>query len=297
MQLCLGTVQFGLKYGIMGNKQPDFSECIEMLDYAYQNGINSFDTAPAYGIAEEVLGAFIKQKAIKQSKINIVSKTSTDLFKEENRDNWFKETKESILDSLKKLNIDYLDGYMLHNASKIYEEETIEILLRLKKEGYVKKVGASIYKPDEAIKTFTYNDFEIIQIPYNIFDQRLDKGVFFSSQLIKNRSVYARSTFLQGLLLMETNEIPEYLYEAIPLVKRFDELCRDFGISRSSAAICHVKNNKNIDYLVFGIDNLAQLREFIKTFNTDVKKHLVTQIAKEFTQVSDKIVMPFMWNK
>lgn len=297
MRLCLGTVQFGLKYGVAGNTQPDLSSCVEMLEYVYQNGVNTFDTASAYGTAEEVLGEFIKRKGVKHSYIEIVSKTSPDLFKEENRGCWYSEAKKSVLESIKRLNIEYLDGFMLHNANIIYDEEVIEALDKLKKEGYVKKIGASVYKPDEAKKTFSYKDTDIIQIPYNIFDHRLDKDGFFKPQIIENKKIYARSAFLQGLLLMQINAIPTYLSEAVPIVKHFDELCKEYGTTRELVAINFVKSNKNIDYLVFGVDNLEQLKEFIEIFNTDVDRTIIKQIAKEFTQISDNILMPFLWNK
>jgi aryl-alcohol dehydrogenase-like predicted oxidoreductase len=282
MRLCLGTVQFGLKYGIAGNEQPNLSSCVEMLDYAYQNGITTFDTASAYGTAEDVLGEFIKQKAIKQSGIEIISKIKPDIFKEENRKSWYSEAKNAVTMSIKKLNVECLDGYMLHNASKIYDEEVIETLFRLKKEGYVKRIGASVYNPDEANKTFSYRDAEIVQLPYNIFDQRLDREGFFKSQIITNKKIYARSAYLKGLLLMPINEIPAYLAQAVPLVKRFDELCKEYGISRELAAINFVKSNRNIDYLVFGVDSIKQLKVLIEMFNTVVVRNIIEQIGREF---------------
>ncbi len=297
MKLCLGTVQFGLKYGVAGNKQPDLESCIEMLDYAYQNSVKSFDTASAYGIAEDVLGVFIKQKKINQYKIEINSKISPDIFKEGTNNNWYFRAKECVIKSLKKLNIECLDGYMLHNANALDNKEVIAALDRLKKEGYVKRIGASVYTPNEAKRTFSYNEMEIIQIPYNIFDQRLDKEGFFNSEILDNKKIYARSAFLQGLLLMPINEIPSYLSEAVPIVKKFDALCMENNITRALAAIDFVKSNHNIDYLVFGVDNLKQLKEFIDMFNTDVNRTIIKQIAKEFKQISDNIVMPFLWNK
>ena len=54
MQLCLGTVQFGMDYGIIGQKKPSVEDSVVCLDYATQNGISAIDTATAYGTAEEV---------------------------------------------------------------------------------------------------------------------------------------------------------------------------------------------------------------------------------------------------
>ncbi len=297
MKLCLGTVQFGLKYGIAGNDKPNLASCIEILDYAYQNDICSFDTAAAYGDAEDVLGEFIKQKKINQYKIEINSKVSPDIFEEGTNNNWYIRAKECVINSLKKLNIECLDGYMLHNANALDNEEVIAALNRLKKEGYVRRIGSSVYTPNEAKRTFSYNEMEIIQIPYNIFDQRLDKEGFFDPEIIGNKKIYARSAFLQGLLLMPVNEIPLYLSEAVPKVKRFEELCESFNITRTHAALSFVKNNDKIDYLVFGIDNLNQIKEFIEIFFKATDKSVIEQISEEFIQVNDNILMPFLWNK
>ena len=64
MELCLGTVQFGLDYGIIGQKKPPLEYAVNCLDYATQNGIAAIDTAAAYGNAEEVVGAFLKKKTV-----------------------------------------------------------------------------------------------------------------------------------------------------------------------------------------------------------------------------------------
>lgn len=297
MDLCLGTVQFGLKYGISGNEQPDLSSCIGILDYAYQNGINTFDTASAYGIAEEVVGEFVKRKKVNQDKIKIISKISPDLFKENNHNNWYNEAKQAVTLSIKKLNVEYLDGYMLHNSSLIYNDEVIETLNRLKLEGLVKQVGTSIYKPEEAIKSFDYRETEIIQIPYNIFDQRLNKSNFFDGKLLRNRQVFARSAFLQGLLIMPLTSVPSYLAEAVPLLQKFENLCNEFGITRAQAAISYVKSNNYINYLVFGVDNLNQIKEIIDIFSNCIDKTILDLLAYEFVNVNDHIVMPNLWNK
>lgn len=60
-ELCLGTVQFGMRYGINNRDgQPVEGQCFEMLDMAAQNGLRFLDTARAYGTAELVLGEYFK---------------------------------------------------------------------------------------------------------------------------------------------------------------------------------------------------------------------------------------------
>lgn len=295
MELCLGTVQFGLKYGISGYGQPDLLDCIDMLDYAYNAGIKTFDTAAAYGIAEEVVGEFIKQKKISRNSIKIISKTSPTIFKSENRKEWYIKAKESLLYSLDRLNTDYLDGYMLHSANDIYDSEVIYILNKLKDENLVKSIGASIYTTEEAEKTIEYEQNTIIQIPYNIFDQRLNKAGFFESEKLKIKDIYARSAFLQGLLVMNISKVPTYLKEVVPLIEKFDRLCYEYGVTRAQAAIDYVKENKRINYLVFGVDNLFQLKEINEMFQRNTNREIIKIIANEFANINERLIMPNLW--
>lgn len=59
-KLCLGTVQFGLQYGINNvlDRKPDVDECFDILDYAISMGIGCFDTASVYGNAEQIIGSY-----------------------------------------------------------------------------------------------------------------------------------------------------------------------------------------------------------------------------------------------
>lgn len=64
MELCLGTVQFGMDYGISGQRQPTVEQAVNMLDFATQNGISTIDTANAYGTAEDVVGCFLQKRLL-----------------------------------------------------------------------------------------------------------------------------------------------------------------------------------------------------------------------------------------
>ena len=74
MELCLGTVQFGMDYGIFDTpkKHPDY--CISCLDYATQNGIRAIDTATAYGMAEEIVGKFLAKRTVARDHLFISTK-------------------------------------------------------------------------------------------------------------------------------------------------------------------------------------------------------------------------------
>lgn len=286
MKFALGTVQFGMNYGIQANEQPNIKQSIEILNKAYAAGICCFDTASAYGIAEKVLGEFLKQPHIKAEKISVISKCNLNI----------EELEACIKQSLCRLEIDCLEGYMFHNADYIFHPTAVNALEILKIKGLTKKIGVSVYTPVQAMKALEYDAIDIIQVPYNIFDRRLDNCGFFNKAKEQDVIIYARSSLLQGLLVMKPEELPEYMSFAAPYLRKFQNDCLKNGIKPFEAAIQYVLQHEYIDYIVFGVDNIAQLEEYIslssKTMPVDVR-----QLFKDsFHEVEDKLVMPNLWN-
>lgn len=132
MKLCLGTVQFGMDYGISNQTKPPLQDCVKMLDYATQNGIDAIDTAFAYGTAEDVVGTFLKQKTIDRSKLFISSKFPPNILDEIPPKSYKTIIKEHLEMSLKRLNVDYLDVYMFHSSRYAFVSEMLEALYETK---------------------------------------------------------------------------------------------------------------------------------------------------------------------
>ena len=167
-KLCLGTVQFGMQYGINNSlgRQPNIEECFEILDCAVKHGINCFDTASGYGKAEEILGEY---KNWDKNKINIISKIKplqTDI---QNINSYVLNECES---SLKKIGINRFFGYLFHNAADMYNKELCNALKQCKMEGLAKNVGVSIYSPEDAFYAAQLEAIDFIQIPYNVLDPK-----------------------------------------------------------------------------------------------------------------------------
>lgn len=154
MELCLGTVQFGMDYGISGQKQPSVEQAVEMLDYAVQNGINTIDTANAYGTAEDVVGAFLRRQTVPRESLWIISKFRPNLLDDVKENEYYAVMKENLTNTLERLGVDYLDTYLLHSARYVYNDAIIATLNRFKQEGYTRKVGVSVYEVDEAKKMY-----------------------------------------------------------------------------------------------------------------------------------------------
>jgi aryl-alcohol dehydrogenase-like predicted oxidoreductase len=207
MKLALGTVQLGKEYGIQKNRKPEPEESIQLLDYAVKAGINIFDTAAAYGDAESIIGEFLS-KRVERSAIAVITKLPPGVLDGIPTGDYQSAIENEIIKSLCRLNTDYLDGLLFHNAKYVFNANAMDALIQVKRSGVTGKVGISVYTPDEAIKALEY-DIDIVQLPYNIFDRRLDQLGFFEQSKARGIAVFARSPLLQGLLAMAPGRIPE----------------------------------------------------------------------------------------
>lgn len=299
MDLCLGTVQFGMNYGISKQKKPSMEQALEMLDYATQHGIDTIDTANAYGAAEDIVGMFLRKKTVPRENLWIISKLRPNLLDNASEEHYYVVMKENLEDTLVKLGLDYLDTYLLHSARYVYNDAIIAVLNRIKKEGYARKVGVSVYEVEEAKKCIESSNVDFMQLPYSVFDQRMKNGGIF--ELAKKHEnttqIHSRSAFIQGLIFMEEKQVPDFLFKARPIVRKIGELCKEYEISRIALAMNYVKQEDSISHLVFGVDNINQLKENICIFQHDLNKDVIEAISAEFRDVDADIVMPSLWKK
>lgn len=295
MNYCLGTVQFGLNYGIQSNGKPKNEAVYDMLSYSIEHGITYFDTASAYGEAEDVLGGYIKLRPNISERIHVISKLKPDAFLNVDQKYWKNVAEDNVRDSLSKIGIDCFEAYLFHNASFIFKKEAVNALSIVKEKGLSKCIGVSVYSPDEAMKALTYSQIAAIQIPYNLFDRRLDKCGFFSRAIEKGVTIYARSSLLQGLAVMDPNKLPDKVQFAKDYLLKFDAICREFSIPKLNAAIGYVAQKKGIDYIVFGVDNQNQLEEYISLENCVISDDMISCIDNLFNDAPEKLVNPVLW--
>ena len=294
MELCLGTAQFGMDYGIQSAGQPKLAEAIEMLETAVQNGVSAIDTAAAYGTAEEVVGEFIKKHGGIRDRVSLISKLSPTILNGVPQEQYAAVIRENLMQSLSKLNTDYLDGYLLHNAEHIYNEAIADALFQIKKDGLTRNVGVSVYTPDEAKKGME-RGFDILQIPYSVFDQRMDEYGVLDLAQSKGTDLHARSTFTQGLMLMDEADIPAHLEKARPVVRKLTEFCKNHNISRLHLALAFVARQKAVSHLVFGVDGRRQLLEIVCANRHTISDDVLVEAMREFSCLEESIIMPSKW--
>lgn len=248
-KIALGTVQFGLDYGISNKSgQVSLPEIAAILSICREAGIDILDTAHAYGSSEVQLGnaGFKDFKII--SKLPVTSKYNVSNF---------------FLESLKRLNKKSIYGYMLHNFS-IYENDkyTWTELMGLRQQGKVQKIGVSLYSPEHLIKLWEDGvELDIIQVPFNLFDHRFKP--YLSEMKERGIEIHTRSTFLQGLFFKSPENLPPFLQGAKKELIIFNQLVKDLGLTKVQACLGWVLSNSEIDKVVIGVDSSEQLQRNI----------------------------------
>lgn len=294
VDLCLGTVQFGMKYGI-NNKlgQPSLENSFEMLDVAIENGIGVIDTASAYGDAERILGKYFKSRG-NVKKVKIISKLKPNVL-EPNKCSYDVINKE-LETSFHLLGVDRLNGFLLHTPEYIYRTDVLNALISLKNQKLVENIGVSIYDIEEGWAAIESGMVDYIQVPYSVLDQRAVKTGFAKKVKEAGITLFTRSAFLQGLFLMSPKLIPSYLKEAVPYILIFENLLDKYKVKKIDALIHFVTIESDIDYLVFGVDTKEQLIENINSYhNSTIPSEFVIELKEQIEQIDKSVIFPSLW--
>lgn len=285
-EVSLGTAQLGFPYGIANIAgQPDQNQAYEIIGTAIENGINTFDTAPSYGDSESQLGNYFRNRAPSSFKPTIMTKLPAHAG----------HIKKNLEDSLKRLNVNKVHVYFLHDASDIENDALLEKLFNLKKEGIICKVGVSVYTPEEAEKAIRKR-LDAIQMPVNIFDRRFNQPTFLERCRSSNTILFARSIFLQGLFFLEPDKLPPCLTGAREYLKRLKSISKDEHIGINELAISYVKTIPEITSIILGAETVEQLVRNTEAFHhPKLTRRLLHIIQDEFTSIPLEIIDPRKW--
>ncbi len=286
-KISLGTVQFGLRYGIANRKgKIPPKEVFEILKYAADSGINCLDTAFAYGDSEDVIGAYLRRYP---HQFQVVSKLpSLDVYT-------LGKAEECLRVTLWRLNIKKLSGYLIHSFENFlaYEDLWGELTC-LKKKGLIDRIGFSLYSPNELEILFRKNiAFDLVQVPYSIFDRRFEK--YFGILRRDRVEIHARSVFLQGLVFLNPDDCHGHFLKARKQISGLRNLSRDNNISISAICLNFVLLHNCIDKVVIGVDSLSHLEENIRNLKLFVK---ASDLKHEFDNLiisEENILLPSKW--
>ena len=257
-RLALGTVQFGLRYGVTNHQgQVSIETATAILDCALANGIDMLDTAIAYGDSEQNLGK------IGVEAFRVVSKLPEFPAELNDVSDW---VMQSVEGSLQRLKNPRLHGLLLHRPKHLLSpegENLYKALNLLKEKGLVDKIGISIYHHNELEALFSRFAFDLVQAPFNVLDRSLERSGWLSRLKEAGVEVHVRSIFLQGLLLMNSSALPQHFERWRPLWEQWKEWLIESNLTPLQACIGFVLSKTDIDRVVFGVDCLSQLEEIL----------------------------------
>jgi len=290
-KLVLGTVQFGQKYGI-ANKRGKIpkDEVLRILEYACNLGITILDTAHLYGKSEQILGECIKKA---KSDFKLISKLAPS--SELN----YKKVKDIVCKSIHRLERKNVYGYLIHEQESEDFMESVKlwnILVKLKKKRLVKKIGFSLYKPEELELIFEKaKDCDIVQIPYSIFDRRF--GNYLKILKENNIEIHVRSIFLQGLVFLNPKNLPVNLIRAKPYIEKLQNLALENNIAINTLCLDFVLLNPSVDKVVIGVDSLEHLKKDIKAIGLIEKVRSIYNELEKLNIEDKDIILPYRWSE
>ena len=283
MKLAIGAAQFGLEYGISnvhGIVQDHDIESI--LSHAVINGIDTVDTAQAYGNCEEKLGQF------DLTKFNIVTKLSPGTSAGT--------LVSSAKESLKRLNIQKLHGLMFHSFDDFKKNpDVIKELAELRDNGTVDKIGFSLYySSDLEYLLDSEICFDLVQIPFSIFDQRFK--AYFSELREAMIEIHVRSIYLQGLVFIAPEELNPFFHGYRGLLQRLRNLSEEQQISISSLCLHYVNSFEQIGKIVVGVSSLTEFQKNTQELlSIPGNLNAILPMVGQFEIEDENIILPFNW--
>lgn len=291
-RLMLGTVQFGLSYGIANKAgQPSYEEVCRIIATAYEGGVNCLDTAAVYGTSEETLGRALADLGI-ADRMTIATKV-TQLADDVPMDTAAEIIEESVVESLKRLRLECLPICMFHREENF---QYIEPLLKLKERGLVKHIGSSVMTPSASLEIIRSGHAEMMQLPTSVLDSRFTRGGVLEEGSKRGMGMFIRSIYLQGLLLMPEDDVLPELAEVIPIRRKLAALAGEAGITLAELAVRYLLGDSRITCLVVGVDTVEQMKENAALFaKGPLDAGLETAIAEVVPDLPERILAPNQW--
>ena len=275
-RLMLGTVQFGLNYGIANTHgKPSFEMVKELLKLAFENGVTALDTAPSYGDSEVVIGRALTELGL-AGRFRIVTKISG----VPDSENPLSFIENSVMASMKRLKTNFIDAVLFHREQDVVH---LPALNQLVKKGAIGGGGVSL---DSAAFASKVSETRFLQVPCNVLDHRFDSLMGQSG-----RQVFIRSVYLQGMLLMPEDKI-------FPEFREYRRCLESFGLPLAELCMRYLFSLPGNPSVLTGVDNSGQLRENIRLANLGpLPDDLFRKVRQTVPLLPEELVRPCQWSK
>jgi aryl-alcohol dehydrogenase-like predicted oxidoreductase len=298
-EIAFGCVEIGMPYGIGVHSTADMlteKEAIYLLQSAADSGINFFDTARQYGSSELIIG-----KAFKDRRKEIVLATKCKHLKDDcgqlpSSSELKKILGSTLQESLDALQTDYIDLYMLHDSDRevLESEEVLEFFHRLRQSGIIKAAGVSTYTPEETEKVIADHNWDVIQVPFNLMDQRQQN--LFSQATENGIGIVVRSVLLKGLLSAKGKALHPALKDVENHISLYDELLNQSSVDLPSFATKFALSFKEVSSILIGLDRLQYLYKSLEAADGKYFEGELLQRARELAYPDPGFLNLHSWN-
>jgi aryl-alcohol dehydrogenase-like predicted oxidoreductase len=285
-KLILGTVQMGLPYGISNTSgKISLQNSIEILKYAFDSGIEILDSAEAYGNAHKVIGAFHKKYPDKR--FNVITKLPHTFDVDINQ---------KVDEYVNELRVDQLHALLFHSFSSYKENiNNFDVLRKLKLDKKIKYIGVSVYTNEEVEEVTLNEEIDIIQLPFNLFDNINLRGDILEKAKSKGKTIHTRSALLQGLFFKDANDQNKIVKKLKNELMLLSDITKKYNTTISQLALNYCLQQNTIDNVLIGIDSLSQLKDNIQSLNYKIKPEAINEISTIRVQNLD-LLNPSLWN-
>ena len=291
----LGTVQLGIDYGMVGStKKPTQDAAFAVLDAAAKLGVNTWDTANNYGDSERVIGNWVA--ADRGPKPNIITKIGPldHSSKDALRDDILRQTEKCCKD----LQVDQLDMLMLHDFEDYAKDPQVctNVFADLKASGVIRTSAISAYSEHD-YRIMADSDFDAMQIPLNVFDWGKQESGELEALEKAGKCVFTRSVFLQGLVFMDPQKIPEKMAFCYPTLEKFQALCREFEVSPAVLALSYVLSVPAVTSVVLGCQTPEQVASNCDMIagRLQLTADQMEALRKAFLDTPRRVLDPRIW--
>jgi len=291
-RLVLGTVQFGLPYGVANRDgQPSYETARDILACAIEGGVTCLDTAAGYGESEAVLGRALAELGAAE-RVTVVTKVAflADDLSPARADEL---VEESVRNSLRLLRLDRLPFCFFHREEDFRYADS---MLKLSGLGLVERVGCSTATPVATKAIIGSGLAEAVQFPASVLDRRFSGADIAGAARARGIVVFARSVYLQGLIFLPDEKTPGDLSEVIPPRRQLAELAREAGIPLAELALRYVLGLEDLTSILVGVESVGQMRENLALFaKGPLPPDLMQAVVASVPSLPDVILDPWHW--
>lgn len=297
-RIVLGTVQFGMPYGIANRTGcPSDEELRSILRTAWEGGIRHLDTARGYGKSEERLGSLLAGEH--HNGWRVATKTAgLERFRQEQGCASFADAAAmSLRNSLEALHRDRVDFVLIHSFADTRLEGVLDRLGLERERGRFDELGVSVYQPDEALECLADQRIRHLQLPLNFLDRRWFGGAFERALARHDEvTIHVRSSFLQGLLLNGPDVWPDWVGEAGEIDSILSAASRGLQGGRIELCLRYVASVPWVDRIVIGVDSAAQLSQILSArLSEPLPPELLGRLDQAAELAPQRLLNPSLW--